>query len=62
MGVRSSDSESKWCETGVYHVPLAFQCICECSDKGGENWDGQEGSEISVGEERVDIAWPLVCR
>ena len=44
----------------MYHVPLALQCIYECSDEGGENGDGKEGSEISGGRERVETAWPLV--
>ena len=49
-------------ETGLYHVPLAFQCIYECSDERGEDGDGNKGSEIPVGHERVEIAWPLVSR
>ena len=40
----------------MYHVPLVFQY------EGGEKGDGEEGSEISGGGKRVDIAWPLVCR
>ena len=44
------------CETGVYHVPVAFQCIYGCNDEGCENGDGGEGSEISGGTKRVDIA------
>ena len=51
-----------WCETGVYYVPLAFQCIYGCSNERDENGDGEERSEISEGGERVEIAWPLVCR
>ena len=43
----------------MYHVPLAPQCIYERSDEGGENGDGEEGSEISGGGKRVEIAWPL---
>ena len=35
----------------MYHVPLALQCIYECSDEGDENWDGEE-SEISGGGKR----------
>ena len=34
-GVRLSAS-------GVYHVPLAFQCINGRSDEGGKNGDGEE--------------------
>ena len=39
----------------MYHVLLAFQCIYERSDKGGEDGDGKEGSEIPVGGERMEI-------
>ena len=45
----------------MYHIPLAFQGIYGCSDERGENGDGEEGSKISNGE-KVEIAWPLVCR
>ena len=45
----------------MYHIPLALQCIYGCSE-GGENGDGEEGSEISGGGKRVEIAWPLLCR
>ena len=51
-----------WYETGVYHVPLALQCIYGRSDEVVENWDGEEGSEISGGGKRVEIACLLVCR
>ena len=30
----------------MYHVPLAVQCIYGCSNEGGEQRDGKEGSEI----------------
>ena len=53
---------AQWCETKVYHVPLAFQCIYGCSDERGENGDGEEENEVFGGGERVQIAWPLVCR
>ena len=33
--------------------------IYGCSDERGENRDGEEGSEVSGGEERVEIVWPL---
>ena len=46
----------------MYHVSLAFQCIYGCSDKRGENGDKEEGSDILGGRERVDFAWPLLCR
>ena len=46
----------------MYHVPLAIQCIYGCSDEGGENGDGKEGSEINGREESIDITCPLVCR
>ena len=42
--------------------PLAFQCIYGPSDEGGENGDGEEGSEISGRGKRVEIACPLVYR
>ena len=29
----------------MYHVPLAFQCVYECSGEGGEDGDGKEGRE-----------------
>ena len=47
-------------ETGVYHVPLAVQCIYGWSNEGGEDGDGKERSEFPGGCERVEIAWPLV--
>ena len=65
--VRVKGSESKqfridrWGETGVYHVPLAIQCIYGWSDEGGEDGNGKEGSEIPGGWERVEIAWPFGC-
>ena len=34
-----------WGETGLHHVPFAFQCIYRCSDERGENGDGKEGRE-----------------
>ena len=40
-----------WCETRLSHVPLAFQCNL-CISEGVENRDGEDGSEISRGEER----------
>ena len=46
----------------MYHVPLAVQCIYGCSDEGGEDGDGKEGSEIYGVWEKVEIAWSLVCR
>ena len=39
----------------MYNIPLSLQWIYGRSDEGGEKWDGKEGSEISVGEERVEI-------
>ena len=46
----------------MYHVPLALQCIYERRDEGGENGDGEEGSEISGVRKGVETAWPLICR
>ena len=47
---------------GYIMSPLAVHCISGWSDKGGEDVDGKEGSELSRGWERVKIACPLVCR
>ena len=46
----------------MYHVPLTVQCIYGWRDEEGEDEDGKEGSEILGGWERIEIAWPLVCR
>ena len=46
----------------MYHVPLALQCIYDWSDEGGEDRDGKEGVRFLERWERVEIAWPLVCR
>ena len=43
----------------MYHVPLALQCLCGCSDEGGENGDREEGSEIPGRGKRVEFAWTL---
>ena len=40
----------------MYHVSLAIQCIYEWSDEVGEDGDAKEGSELSGGWERVEIA------
>ena len=32
-------------ETGLYHVPLAFQCIYRWSDERGKNGDREVGRE-----------------
>ena len=49
-------------ETGMHHVPLAFQCIYGSRDERGELGDGEEGSEISGVWWRMQIAQPLLCR
>ena len=46
----------------MYDVPLPVQCIYGWSAEGGEDGDGKEPSEILERWERVEIAWPLVCR
>ena len=48
----------------VHAVPYrhGVQCIYGCRDEGGEDGNGKEGSDIPGGWERVEIAWPLVCR
>ena len=43
-------------ETGVYYIHLALQYIYGSSDEGGENGDEEEGSEISGGGKKVEIA------
>ena len=48
--------------TEVYYAPLAVQCIYGRIDEGGGNGDEEEGSEISRGVKKVEIAWPFVCR
>ena len=66
VGVKGGESEcfriSSGVRQGVYDVPLALQCIYGWSDEGGENEDGEEGSEISGGGKRMEVAWPLVCK
>ena len=42
----------------MYHVPFAFQYIYGGSAEGDEKVE----SKISGGGERVEIAWPFVCR
>ena len=37
----------------LYHVPLAFQSIYECSDEGGENGMGTMGVRFSRGKRRL---------
>ena len=54
--------DQQWCETGMYHVPLALQFIYRHRDEGVENGDGEEGSEISGRVKRVEIAWPPAGR
>ena len=46
----------------MYNFPLAVQGIYGWSDEGGKDGDGKEGTDIPGGWERVEIAWPLVCR
>ena len=44
--IKGSENEvfqdREWCETRLYHVPLALQCIYGWSDERGENEDGSE--------------------
>ena len=40
----------------MHHIPLTVQCIYGWSDEGREDGDGKEGSELSVGWEKVEIA------
>ena len=66
--VRVKVGESEWfriysrVRQGCIIFPLAVQCIYGWKDKGGEDGDGNEGSELHGGWERVDIAWPLLYR
>ena len=38
------------CDTGVFHDPLALQCIYGRSDERCENGDGEEGREWGLHE------------
>ena len=49
-------------KTWVCYVPLALKCIYGWNDEGGEDGDWKEGIEIPGGWERMEVAWPLVCR
>ena len=59
----------KGCEGECFSVDSGVKQVCIMSpwlfnvyvEDGGENGDGEEGSEISRGGKRVEIAWPLVC-
>ena len=53
--VKGGENEQFRIDIGVYHVPLAFQCIYGCSDEGGEDKDGKEGIEIPGGWKSVDF-------
>ena len=46
----------------MYHISLVVQYAYGWSEKGGEDGNGKEGSELSGGWERVKIAGPLVCK
>ena len=46
----------------MYHISLAVLCKYGWSDEGGKDGDGKEESELSRGWERVEIAWPFICR
>ena len=46
----------------MYHVSLAVHCTYGWGNEISEDEDGKEGSEFPGGWERVEIAWPLVCR
>ena len=54
--VKGGESECFKINRGVRQVLLALQCIYRRSDEGSENGDGEEGSEISAGWERMEIA------
>ena len=40
---------------------LAFHCVDGKGEKY-ENGDSENGSAIFIGEEGMEITWPLVCR
>ena len=57
--VRVKGGESEW-----FRIDSRMRqgYIYGWNDEGSEDWDGKEGSMISGGWERVEIAWPLGCR
>ena len=60
--VRVQWDESEWFRiVGCIMSPWLFN-VYGWSNGGGEDGDAKEGSKISGGWERVEIAWPLVCR
>ena len=46
----------------MYTLYILFQCAYGRSDESGKNGDGEDGSEVYGGKERVDITWPFVCK
>ena len=50
----------------VRHVYIMSSCLfnvyMEAVMKEVKMWDGEDGSEIYRGGEKVEITWPLVCR
>ena len=44
-----------------YHASWLFDVYMDAVMRGA-NWDGEDGSEISGGGRKVEIAWPFVCR
>ena len=44
----------------MYHGLLTLQCKYGSNDEGGKNGNGKEGSEISGGRKRMEVAWPFV--
>ena len=62
VSVKGRESECFKINSGLRQgYTMVLQCIYGHSD-GGENGDGEEGSEISRRGKRVKISWPLVCR
>ena len=52
----------EWWEANLRHVLLVFQGVNGCSNAISENEDGEDGSDISEGRERMENAYHLICR
>ena len=49
-------------QQGCIMTSWFFNTVYGCSHESDENGDGEDGSKISGGEEKVEIIWPLVGR
>ena len=54
--IRGENVSFRIASTRYCYVPLAFQGVYGCSNERSENGEGEDGSEISGGGERVKIA------